>query len=62
MNSVNYLRVVGDNTKVVQIMRNSIYRISFGTECSEKQLVGWEMHGILLQQFPLEIVVVKLTK
>ena len=41
--------MVGNNTKIVQITRNSIYRISSGTECSEKQLVGWEMHEILYQ-------------
>ena len=43
-------------------MQNSIYRISLGTECSEKQLVGWEMCEILLQEFPWVRVVVKLTK
>ena len=52
----------GNNTKIVRIMRNSIYRISFGTECSEKQIVGWEMHEILPQEFPSVLVVVKLTK
>ena len=43
-------------------MRISIHRISFGIECSEKQLVGWVMHEILLQEFPSILVVVKLTK
>ena len=54
--------MVGGDTKVVGIMQNSIYRISFSTGCSEKQLIGWEMCEILLQEVLSVLVIVKLTK
>ena len=34
----------------------------FGTGCSEQQLIGWEIHEILLQEFLSVLVAVKLTK
>ena len=43
-------------------MQNSAARISFGNWCSERKLIGWEMHEILLREFFSALVVVKLTK
>ena len=57
-----WISVVGGDIKVVWIMQNSIYRISFGTGCSERQLIDQEMCKILLWGFLSALVVVKLTR